>query len=183
VLLLVDPVDSFLVMSLTQYDDKPLKSIDDASLELPEEPEESAADEGAVEEELNQLVARMIQVLGERVSQVRESKLLRDSPCRLVSPAGSSGSDAQRVRRLLNQEFEISPKILEINRRHPLIRNLTAVLAQRPDDPTIDATIEQLYENQLLLEGLHPNPASMVDRIQLLMQAATANLSGSSTKD
>jgi HSP90 family molecular chaperone len=180
VLLLADPVDSFLAMSLTQYDDKPLKSIDDADLELPEESEEHAPDEETAENDLGQLVARMMEVLGESVSQVRESRLLRDSPCRLVSPAGSAGSDAQRVRRLLNQEFEISPKILEINRRHPLIRNLAAALAQRPEDPAIDATIEQLYENQLLLEGLHPNPATMVDRIQLLMEAATANRSGSS---
>jgi molecular chaperone HtpG len=175
VLLLIDPVDSFLAMSLPQYDDKPLRSVDDASLELPEEPEEPEEAEEAAGEDLSQLVARMIQVLGERVSQVRESRILRDSPCRLVSPTGSAGSDAQRVRRLLNQEFEISPKILEINRRHPLIRNLATVLAQTPDDPTVDATIEQLYENQLLLEGLHPNPAAMVDRIQLLMEAATAN--------
>jgi len=180
VLLLADPVDSFLAMSLTQYDDKPLKSIDDADLELPEESGEHAPDEETAENDLGQLVARMMEVLGESVSQVRESRLLRDSPCRLVSPAGSAGSDAQRVRRLLNQEFEISPKILEINRRHPLIRNLAAALAQRPEDPAIDATIEQLYENQLLLEGLHPNPATMVDRIQLLMEAATANRSGSS---
>jgi molecular chaperone HtpG len=179
VLLLADPVDSFLAMSLTQYDDKPLKSIDDADLELPEESGEHAPDEETAENDLGQLVARMMEVLGESVSQVRESRLLRDSPCRLVSPAGSAGSDAQRVRRLLNQEFEISPKILEINRRHPLIRNLAAALAQRPEDPAIDATIEQLYENQLLLEGLHPNPATMVDRIQLLMEAATANRSGS----
>ena len=180
VLLLADPVDSFLAMSLTQYDDKPLRSIDDADLELPEESGEHAPDEETAENDLGQLVARMMEVLGESVSQVRESRLLRDSPCRLVSPAGSAGSDAQRVRRLLNQEFEISPKILEINRRHPLIRNLAAALAQRPEDPAIDATIEQLYENQLLLEGLHPNPATMVDRIQLLMEAATANRSGSS---
>jgi molecular chaperone HtpG len=180
VLLLVDPVDSFLAMSLTQYGDKPLKSIDDAALELPEEPEERVPDDEAVEDDLSQLVARMVKVLGGSVSQVRESKILRDSPCRLVSPAGSSGSDAQRVRRLLNQEFEISPKILEINRRHPLIRNLAAVLAQRPGDPTVDATIEQLYENQLLLEGSHPNPAAMVDRIQLLMEAATAKWIGNS---
>jgi molecular chaperone HtpG len=33
--------------------------------------------------------------------------------------------------------------------------------------------IEQLYESALLVEGLLPNPADMVGRIQLLMEAAT----------
>ena len=32
--------------------------------------------------------------------------------------------------------------------------------------------VEQIYESALLLEGLHPNPAEMVGRIQRLMEAA-----------
>jgi molecular chaperone HtpG len=38
----------------------------------------------------------------------------------------------------------------------------------------VDATIEQLHDNALLLEGLHPNPADMVERIQSLMESAVA---------
>ena len=34
------------------------------------------------------------------------------------------------------------------------------------------ALIEQLYDNALLVEGLHPNPSDMVARIQTLMEAA-----------
>jgi molecular chaperone HtpG len=32
-----------------------------------------------------------------------------------------------------------------------------------------------LYDNALLLEGLHPNPAAMVGRLQSLMEAAARN--------
>ena len=113
-------------------------------------------------------------VLGDKVSEVRESKMLRDSPCRLVSPDNTPGRDMQRVYRLLNQEYEVPPKVIEINRGHPLIYNLTSIVTHKPDDPVIDLTIEQLYENQLLLEGLHPNPAAMISRIQTLMETATA---------
>ena len=175
VLLLVEPVDSLLTMSLTEYDDKPLQSIDDASLELPEQPQEPEPETVEGEGDLSPLVARMMQVLGETTSEVRESRVLRDSPCRLVSPVGTPGSDVLRMRRMLNEESQPSPRIFEINRHHPLIRNLVAALASQPDDPAIDAAIEQLYENQLLLEGLHPNPATMVDRIHLLIEAAAAN--------
>jgi molecular chaperone HtpG len=73
----------------------------------------------------------------------------------------------------MGQEFEVPAKILEINRRHPLIRNMAQLAAGGPG-PLLDQAIEQLYENQLLLEGLHPNPAAMVGRIQALMEAATA---------
>jgi molecular chaperone HtpG len=33
--------------------------------------------------------------------------------------------------------------------------------------------LEQLYNNALLVDGIHPNPASMVSRIQQLMERAT----------
>jgi molecular chaperone HtpG len=32
--------------------------------------------------------------------------------------------------------------------------------------------IEQIYENALLIEGLHPEPAGMISRIQKIIQAA-----------
>ena len=46
--------------------------------------------------------------------------------------------------------------------------------AEGSQEALLEQTIEQLYENQLLVEGLHPNPAAMVARIQTLMEAATA---------
>jgi molecular chaperone HtpG len=182
VLYLVDPVDPFMIMALAEYADKPLKNIDDASLELPpaKETAEEAAEgetpgEGAIPDEpFGKLVGRLMTTLGARVAQVRESKVLRDNPCRLVSPEDAPGREMQHVYRMLNQEYEVPQKILEINRRHPLMRNLARLVTETPKDSIIDLTIEQLYENQLLLEGLHPNPAAMTSRIQTLMEAATA---------
>jgi len=119
-------------------------------------------------------VVNNLVTLGARVTQVRESKVLRDHPCRLVTPEDAPGREMQRVYRLMNQEYEVPPKIFEINRRHPLIRNMARMAAAGPRDALLDQAIEQLYENQLLIEGLHPNPAAMVARIQTLMEAATA---------
>jgi molecular chaperone HtpG len=175
VLYLVDPIDSFLVISLTDFQDKPLKNIDDATLELPEEAEPPAAETDALSgERFDTLIARFVQVLGDKVSSVRESKVLHDSPCRLVSPENMPGAEMQRVYKMLNREFQVPKKILEINKKHPLILNLASLAAETPDAPVIDLAIEQLYENQLLIEGLHPNPASMISRIQALMESATA---------
>jgi len=176
VLYLVDPIDSFLVMSLTEYNGKPLKNIDDATLELPDEGTEGAepGSERIPDDSFATTVARFMTVLGDRIAGVRESKVLQDSPCRLVSPEHTPGQEMQRVYKALRQEFKVPQKLIEINRRHPLIRNLAQLVSESPDDPVIDPTIEQLYENQLLVEGLHPNPASMIARIQALMEAATA---------
>ena len=119
------------------------------------------------------MIARFKAVLGDRIAEVRASKVLTDSPARLVSPEGTPSQELQRVQRLLGQEVEIPPRILEINRRHPLIQNLARLAPVQANDALTDAAIEQLFENLLLLDGLHPNPAQMVPRIQSLLEAAT----------
>ena len=175
VLYLVDPFDSFMAFALKEYAGKPLQNVDDAGLDLSAAgTPETDAGTAVSQPDFDRLVERFKTVLGDRVTDVRESKRLTDSPCRLVSPEATPDRDLQRVRRLLEQEYELPKKILELNRSHPLIQNLGCVLARSPDEVLVNTAIEQLFDNALLLEGLHPNPADMTPRIQVLMEAAIA---------
>lgn len=175
VLYLVDPLDGFMLQTLREFEGKPLQNVDDPTLELPAAPEAEAEPPATVPQpDFERVLARFKAVLGERITDVRESKLLRDNPCRLVTAESGPERELQRVRRLLEENFTAPPKILELNRAHPLIRNLAARLdAPAINDALIDATIEQLFANLLLLEGLLPNPAEMIPRIQQLLEAAT----------
>ncbi len=171
VIYLTEQIDSFMVLGLREFEGKPIKNVDDAGLDLPK-PEAPSVAEQAPQDQFDALVERARRVLGERITDVRESKLLTDSPCRLLSPENAPDRDMARVRRLLDQNFEVPKKLLEINRGHALIKNLAQLVTNKPDDAIIDLSIEQLYENALLVEGIHPNPADMVGRIQSLMEAA-----------
>ena len=170
VLYLIEPVDSFVVMTLKEFGGKKLQNVDDAALDLPksEQPVESKVADDAYA----QLVARIKNVLGDKITEVRESKVLIDSPCRLVSPDVSADRDMQRVKRLLGQDYEIPKKIMEINRGHGLMADLASLAQSGANDGLLDACIQQLYESALLVEGLLPNPADMAPRIQTLMEAA-----------
>ncbi|PJF24050.1 MAG: molecular chaperone HtpG, partial [Phototrophicales bacterium] len=95
------------------------------------------------------------------------------SPARLVSDESGAARQMYRVNRLLEREVELPVKTLELNPRHPLIHNLNNLIASNADAALTDAVIEQIFETALLQEGLHPDPASMADRLVLLMQAAT----------
>ncbi len=174
VLALVDPFDGFMMQGLLEFEGKPFRNVDDPGLELPGEavPEQAQPEEIAAEG-FAHVLARFTQVLGERVAEVRESKVLVDNPARLVSPEAGFERDMQRVRRLIEQDYKIPPKILELNRRHPLIRNLAGLIERQPASPVIEPAIELLFDNLLLLEGLHPNPANMAPRIQTLLEQAT----------
>lgn len=174
VLFLPDTVDSFMLMNLTEYEGKPLRNVDDADLQLPADDTDSADDEARLEDDTFERVReRFAQTLGERVIEVRASRVLKDHPVRLATPEGQMDRNVQRVYKLLDREFEVPRKILELNPRHALLHNLADWITEEPEAPVIDQTIEQLYESALLMDGLHPNPADMVSRIQSLLEFAT----------
>jgi molecular chaperone HtpG len=170
VLVMTDPVDPFMLLQLKEFDGHPLVNIADA--ELPEEEsEESQAEPQAKvsEESIQDLVSRFKYVLGEKISDVRKTTRLYDSPARLVDPEGAPDQSVQRVYQMMDRQFELPKKILEINPRHPIMIGLADLAG---DDPQFDLMAEQIYENALLVEGLHPDPVSMVGRIQELMAHA-----------
>jgi molecular chaperone HtpG len=175
VLYWIDPLDTFIAPILDEYKGKKLRNIDDASLELPEESIESEEDEESVrlaEVDFNLLVGRFVTTLGDRVIEVRDSKVLKNSPVRLVSPDDTPAREMERLYKYLDEEYRVPKRILEVNRQHPLIVNLASVIRETPDDEVINLTIEQLYESALVVEGLHPNPASMLPRVQHILELA-----------
>jgi molecular chaperone HtpG len=169
VLVLTDPIDSFMLLGLKKYHDIELANVAASDLKLPDLTDQAEAkpvlQDTAAEGLVNQFKAQ----LGERVTDVRMTERLSDSPARLVDPEGSHGQEMQRLYRLLEREFEAPKKVLELNPSHPIIIKLGAGLQ---DEALSKAIIEQIYEDALLIEGLHPDPASMIGRIQELIQAA-----------
>lgn len=177
VLYWIDPLDALIAPQLTEYQGKKFRNIDDAELDLPKEKEaeETASETETPEYDFNVLMSRFTQVLGERVMDVRPSKVLKDSPIRLVSPKDDRDRERQRLSRYFDKDYQVPKKILEINRNHPLIANLARTLHDKPDSELVTLTIEQLYDSALVQEGLHPNPAEMLPRIQKLMALAVSH--------
>ena len=170
VLLMADPVDAFMMVRLNEYQDHKLVNVADAELEIPgsedndaEEVEETGAEDLAV------LLESFKSQLGDKISDVRVTRRLSESPARLVDPEGALNQEMQRVYRMLNQEYEVPQKVLELNPQHAIIKRLNELPAEEPKRSLV---IEQIYEDALLIEGLHPDPASMIGRIQKLMEAA-----------
>lgn len=176
VLYFSDPIDSALVMALTEYKDHPLRSVDEAGIDLSDigeaAPDEIQA-EPLADDAFEALRAYAAQVLGERVRDVRAGKSLTTSPARLVSDESGAARGMYRINRLLDKDYEMPIKSLELNPRHPLMRNLSARLESGGQGPLVRAVVEQVFETALLQDGLHPDPASMAARLTLLMQAAT----------
>ena len=182
VLYFTHPVDAMLPMGMDDFKGHKLLSVDSAELDLGDVGAISEAKEAALEtletDSFAALTGRVQATLGGRVSDVRESKTLVDSPARLVSEDESGSRYMFRINRLLDKDYELPVKALELNPRHPLMHNLSAMIAKGGEAGLIDAVVEQVFETALLQDGIHPDPSSMADRLTLLMQAATGSASG-----
>ena len=170
VLLLTDPLDSFMLLALKNYKDIPLVNVADKNADLGDTSSTDETESPALSEESKAgLIGRFARQLGNRVTDVRASDRLIESPARLVDPDNSPTQEIQRVYQMMNQPLEIPRKVLEINPRHALLAKLAAL----PEDSDLATLLmEQIYEDALLIEGLHPDPAGMIGRIQKIMAAA-----------
>jgi len=177
VLFLTDPIDEFAVSSLGTYQGKDLTSIDSADLDLPEtgptaEPDPTAPESQAKESGFARVLDLFRNALGARVSEVRESKRLIDSPCCLVNAEGSMSTQMQRLLKMTNKDFTESPRILEVNPLAPLIRRLCRLSANQEHDAFTKQCGVQLWADAMILDGVTPEPEEMVARVQAFMAEA-----------
>src|SRR6266508_2209252 len=167
VLLLTEPMNSFMQMGLRKYKDFELKNV--AQAEIPDRPKEVEGQEQIAEADFSKLIERFKQVLGERVTDVRASNRLSQSVARLADADGALNPELQRVYKYLGKEYEVPKKVLELNPSHNILKKL---LQMDPDSELQTLIIEQIYDSALLVEGLHPDPSSMAPRVQKIIEAA-----------
>ncbi len=164
VLVLADPVDPFMLLQLKEFEGHPLVNIADA--DLPESKDAAEPTPDIDQEIVESLVSRFKVVLGDKVSDVRTTERLSESPARLVDPEGAPEQSVQRVYQVMDKTFEPPKKVLELNPHHRILVRMGSLPT---DDSKFTLIAEQLFEDALLIEGLHPNPVSMVKRIQDLI--------------
>ena len=169
VLLLTDPMDSFMLMGLRKYKDFELMNVAQAEIDTTEKQKEQAEAEKIPDAEFNSLVEQFKQVLGERVTDVRASARLSQSVARLADADGTLNPELQRVYKYLGKEYEVPKKILELNPAHGILKSLLKLEAGSDLQNLI---IEQIYDSALLVEGLHPDPSSIAPHVQRIMEAA-----------
>jgi molecular chaperone HtpG len=168
VLLLTEPIDSFMLMGLRKYKDFDLKNV--AQAEIKETPKEAEGQEQIAEADFSKLIERFKEILGERVTDVRASNRLSQSVARLVDAEGALNPELQRVYKYLGKEYEVPKQVLELNPSHSILKKLLNT------SPELQALIiEQIYDSALLVEGLHPDPSSMAPRVQQIIEAALNN--------
>ncbi|MCF8012436.1 MAG: molecular chaperone HtpG [Clostridiales bacterium] len=163
-----EAVDDYILNNLGEYEGKKLVSADQQDLDLPVE--ESEGETPLSEEEVNSLCEWVKETLGEKVTEVRQSKRLVDSPAVVLNPSGVTGSIQRMMQVMHKDENNTGPKTLEINARHEIIKNLNEL--RQKDEQFAKIATEQIFDNALVAAGLILEPRYMVDRIYKIMDRA-----------
>ncbi len=180
VLYLYDPIDEFLISSIRKYKDYDFKSVDTTEMSKIEKLKDISEKENKIEtlskddeKQFDSLLERIKQILGERITEVKESKRLSDSPACVVNPDDSMTASMQKILRLTNKDLTMQKKIFEINKDHKLIRNLLKIYKSNSQDEYITNVVEELYESALLLEGSLNDPYKLVKRINQMLEQSS----------
>lgn len=170
VIFLTDPVDLFTITYIFNFENKPLKSIDKADIDV-SKTDNSAND--LSEDITSGIIETFKKVLEDNVQDVIKSKRLVDSPCTLV--VGKDGMDPQmeKIMQMMDKGYSGSKRILEINTSHEIIKNLAKLNIANPDDEFLKKTIIQLYEGSMLIEGYLKSPIDYVKRMNEFILKAT----------
>jgi len=169
VLLMYDRIDEWVVSALTDVEGKQLQSVAKGDLDLSKLKGDAAKDdETTAAEDHKPLIERMQSALKDRVSAVRRTERLTDSPACLVGDEHGLSANLERILKAAGQNVPGSKPVLEINPSHPIVQRLQA----ERDETRFADWSHILFDQATLAEGGQlEDPASFVKRLNELMLA------------
>ncbi len=168
VLLLTDPVDDFWLTSVPDLDGKAFKSVTRSGDDLDGFSATKDADKDDKDKEpesnVSALIALLKETLGDEVKDVRASTRLTDSPVCLVADEGDMDMHLERLLKQHQGHTGSTPRVLEINPKHDLIRALSERASEKGAADTYADDARLLLDQARIIEGETPPDTAAFSR-------------------
>ena len=155
ILYLTEDVDEFCIKAMTDYNEKPFKSVSESDLGLETEEEKKQTEEKVKEqtEENKDLFTEMTDALNGEIKSVRISTKLKTHPV-CISTDGQISLEMEKLINAMPNDQKIkAEKVLEINPSHPIFETLRKLHADGDKDK-IAKYAKMLYGQALMIEGM-----------------------------
>ncbi|XP_011074690.1 endoplasmin homolog [Sesamum indicum] len=168
VILFADPVDEYLMQYLTDYEDKKFQNVSKEGLKIGKDSKDKALKESF--KELTKWWKGAL--VSENVDDVKISNRLSGSPCVVVTSKYGWSANMERIMQsqtlsdARKQSYMRGKRVLEINARHPIIKELRERVVKDPEDESVKQTAQLMYQTALLESGFILNdPKDFASRI------------------
>jgi len=171
VLLLSDRIDEWLVSNLDEFDGKHLQSVAKGDLDLGVlDAEEDKEAQEEVSKDFEAVLKQIKDVLADKVSEVRLSHRLTESPACLVADVYGMSLNMERIMKDAGQALGMGmgrKPIFELNPTHPLVVRMK----EEQDDNRFADLTHILFDQAILSEGGQlDDPAAFVHKLNGLLQ-------------
>ncbi|XP_010439073.1 PREDICTED: endoplasmin homolog isoform X3 [Camelina sativa] len=168
VIFFTDPVDEYLMQYLMDYEDKKFQNVSKEGLKVGKD---SKAKE--LKEAFKELTKWWKgNLASENVDDVKISNRLADTPCVVVTSKFGWSANMERIMQSQTlsdankQAYMRGKRVLEINPRHPIIKELKDRVASDPEDESVKETAQLMYQTALIESGFILNdPKDFAARI------------------
>ncbi|XP_028788281.1 endoplasmin homolog [Neltuma alba] len=168
VIFFTDPVDEYLMQYLMDYEDKKFQNVSKEGLKLGKDTKTKE-----LKESFKDLTKWWKKALSsENVDDVKISNRLDNTPCVVVTSKYGWSANMERIMQsqtlsdASKQAYMRGKRVLEINPRHPIIKELRERVANNPEDESVKQTAQLVYQTALLESGFLLNdPKDFASRI------------------
>ncbi|XP_073315075.1 endoplasmin homolog [Primulina huaijiensis] len=163
-----DPVDEYLMQYLMDYEDKKFQNVSKEGLKIGKDSKDKE-----LKESFKELTKWWKGALAsENIDDVKISNRLADSPCVVVTSKYGWSSNMERIMQSQTlsdankQAYMRGKRVLEINPRHPIIKELRERVVKDPEDESVKQTAQLMYQTALMESGFILNdPKDFASRI------------------
>ncbi|XP_043712785.1 endoplasmin homolog isoform X1 [Telopea speciosissima] len=155
VIFFTDPVDEYLMQYLMDYEDKKFQNVSKEGLKLGKESKDKE-----LKESFKELTKWWKGALAsENVDDVKISNRLENSPCVVVTSKYGWSANMEKIMQSQTlsdankQAYMRGKRVLEINPRHPIIKELRERVVKDSEDENVKQTARLIYQTALMESG------------------------------
>ena len=152
VLLMVDPMDEFVILSIGSYKNKKFRSIGKGEFNFDIDKNDQKIEKN-INEDDNKFFNFVCNILKDNIKKVRFSGRLLNSVCCIVDDTEGYSGNMEKVMKMMNQSVPKSKKIFELNNHHIIITLIKKLFDVNPDNIQIINLVKLLYNYALIVNG------------------------------
>lgn len=168
VIFFTDPVDEYLMQYLMEYEGKKFQNVSKEGLKIGKDSKDKD-----LKESFKDLTKWWKDALAsDNVDDVKISNRLADTPCVVVTSKYGWSANMERIMQsqtlsdASKQAYMRGKRVLEVNPRHPIIKELRERVAKDPEDANVKQTAQLIYQTALMESGfMLPDPKDFASHI------------------